>query len=93
MARPTIGKEDVARPTAKTAAETKHIVERSGRTYTTGIGLKESELTVLDDWANRLGVSRHATMVWCLRRGLDDLVSGKARPEVETKTTTKIRMP
>lgn len=95
MARPKIDAGDLASPTAKTASRStaKHVIERTGRTYTTGIGLKESELAVLADWAHRLGVSRHAIMVWCLRHGLEALVSGKTRPEVETKTTTKLRMP
>ena len=95
MARPTIDAEDLASPTAKTATRTdaKHVIERTGRTYTTGVGLKESEIDVLDDWAHRLSVSRHALMVWCLRYGMDALVSGQARPEVEKTTTTKLRMP
>ena len=91
--RTTIDKEELSKPTAQTAPAAKHIVERTGRTYTTGVGLKESELDVLDDWANRLSVTRHALMVWCLRHGLEALVSGKARPEVERTMTTKLRMP
>ena len=93
MARRTsIDSGELADPTAKTATEAKHVIERTGRTYPVGVGLKESEIALLDDWANRLGVARHAVMVWCLRFGLEALVSGKARPQVETTTTTRIRM-
>ena len=95
MARPKIDAGDLASPTAKTATrpDAKHVIERTGRTYTTGVGLKESEIDVLDDWAHRLGVSRHALMAWLLRTAMLDMVSGRIKPEVEKTTTTKLRMP
>jgi hypothetical protein len=71
----------------------KHVIERTGRSYTVGVGLKESEIGLLDEWARKYGVTRHGLMVWLLRTAMLDMMSGKIKPEVETKTTTKLRMP
>ena len=91
MARARIDAEELSDPTARTS-DAVHVIPMDGRTLSIGLGVKESELKVIEKLAHELDVSRNSLMRWALRSGLTAMVSGKAWPQVRTTTTTKLIM-
>ena len=71
------------------------IIPSEGRTITTGVGLKESELALLNKIASETGVARNALMRWMLRYVLRDYLAGKIdlSAELEIVQTRRLRMP
>jgi hypothetical protein len=61
-------------PGSKTAADA---VPATGRTISVGVGLKTSEVDMLDEIADDLGVSRNALMRYALRHFLTQYVTGE----------------
>ncbi|MFQ5407252.1 MAG: ribbon-helix-helix protein, CopG family [Anaerolineales bacterium] len=71
-------------------------VPATGRTMSVGVGLKESELHLLDRIAQELEVSRNALMRYALRYFLKAYRGGKIDPatDVETPAAKKrLKMP
>jgi len=75
--------------------ESDSIIPSEGRTITTGVGLKESELALLDKIAIETGVARNALLRWLLRYALQDYLAGKINlsAELEIVQTRRLRMP
>ena len=70
-------------------------IPAEGRTLPVGVGLKESEVAMLDDIASELGVARNALLRWAVRyfllqykRGAIDMTQ-----YVHKETKSKIDMP
>ena len=81
-------------PGSKTAAE--DAVPATGRTISIGVGLKESEVDMLDEIADTLGVSRNALMRYALRHFMTQYVTGEINPaeDVESPEPKKrLKMP
>ena len=81
-------------PGGKAAAE--DAVPAKGRTVSVGVGLKESEVDMLDEIADTLGVSRNALMRYALRHFLTQYVTGEINPaeDVEAPEPKKrLKMP
>lgn len=80
-------------PGSKTTADA---VPATGRTLSVGVGLKESEVDMLDGIAAELGVSRNALMRYALRHFLTQYLSGGINPaeDVEAPEPKKrLKMP
>ena len=56
--------------------KTSEVVPATGRTLPTGIGLKESEMALLDELAESCECSRNFLMRWFVRRGLAEHLAG-----------------
>lgn len=75
-------KPDITNPFAKTSpGETERRASNEdldqGRTISVGVGLKEGEVAVIDQFAGELGVTRNALMRWALRWFLLELRAGR----------------
>jgi len=68
-------------------------VKAEGRTVPVGVGLKESEVAMLDEIAGELGIARNALMRWGLRYFLKQYNAGNVDLETTTETKTTLRMP
>jgi hypothetical protein len=71
-------------------------VPATGRTISVGVGLKESEVDMLDEIAGTLDVSRNALMRYALRHFLTQYVTGEINPaeDVEApETKNRLKMP
>lgn len=71
-------------------------VPATGRTVSVGVGLKESEVAMLDEIADTLGVSRNALMRYALRHFMTQYVTGEINPaeDVESPEPKKrLKMP
>lgn len=68
-------------------------VPSTGYTRPVSVGLKESELELLDAHAERLGVARNALMRFMIRYGLELLEKDELRVPIEDQRKTSIKMP
>lgn len=90
MAKARMIDEDspLKRTTPESADSAAPVVPAEGYTRTVGVSLKESELAMLGDMAQRLGVSRNKLTRWVIRFGLGEILAGRVNPAdsvVETK--------
>ena len=58
-------------------------IPAEGRTLATGVGLKESELELLDGIAAQLGVARNGLIRYAVRYFLKAYLAGDVRPETQ----------
>lgn len=58
-------------------------IPAEGRTMATGVGLKESELELLDRIAEQLGVARNGLIRYAVRYFLKAYLAGDVRPETQ----------
>lgn len=58
-------------------------IPAEGRTMATGVGLKESELELLDQIAEQLGVARNGLIRYAVRYFLKAYLAGDVRPETQ----------
>ena len=58
-------------------------IPAEGRTMATGVGLKESELELLDRIADQLGVARNGLIRYAVRYFLKAYLAGDVRPETQ----------
>jgi len=71
-------------------------VPAKGRTLSVGVGLKESEVALLDEIADELGVTRNALMRYGLRYFLRQLQTGAldlAKDVQEPEMKKRLKMP
>jgi len=61
-------------------------IPATGRTLPTAVGLKESEIELLDDIAADLGIARNAVMRWALRWFLKEYRAGRVPMAKSVKT-------
>ena len=66
------------------------LVPAQGYTRPVSVGLKESELGLLDEAAERLGVARNAVMRYLIRDGLARLKTGQLEIPVKKQTSNSI---
>lgn len=64
-----------------------------GRTISVGVGLKEGEVSLFDDMAGELGITRNAIMAWALRHFLKQYQAGAIDLPIETETKRKLSAP
>ena len=85
-----------ARTTPLPHSETANDVEipAEGRTVPTSVGLKESEVELLDRIAEDYGIARNAVMRWALRWFLSEHQNGRVSlaSDVETPETPKNKL-
>ncbi len=68
----------------------------AGRTLSIGVGLKESEVAMLDEIVEELGVSRNSLMRYAIRHFLLQYQSGEIALEEDVERPTpkaKLKMP
>jgi len=71
-------------------------VPSTGRTLSVGVGLKESEVALLDEIAKELDVTRNALMRYGLRYFLSQLQTGKldmTKDVQEPEMKKRLKMP
>ena len=69
------------------------LIPAEGYTRPVSVGLKESELALLDEIAGQLAVARNAVMRYLIRDGLARLKMGQLEIPVERQTRNSIKMP
>ena len=80
-------------PFRRTEAKRADSLPAEGRTLAVGVGLKESEIQILDDVASQLGVSRNQVLRYAVRQFLKDYLSGMVQPEVTQELKRNLSMP
>lgn len=68
-------------------------VPATGRTLSVGVGLKESEVDLLDAIAAELGIARNALLRYLVRYGLAQYRSGKLEVPVRREERFRVEMP
>ena len=94
MAKQRPGLDDLFKKTA--APESGEVeVPAEGRTISVGVGLKESEVAMLDRIAGDLGVARNALMRYGLRYFLTAYLAGEVNmtEDVQERKSATLRMP
>lgn len=80
-------------PGGKTTADT---VPATGRTVSVGVGLKESEVAMLDEIVDELDITRNSLMRYAIRHFLTQYIEGEINPseDVEAPEPKKrLKMP
>jgi hypothetical protein len=90
MAKQRASIESPFRRTEPRAADT---VPAQGRTLPVGVGLKESEIQMLDTIAADHGVSRNQLLRFAVRSFLQDYVAGQVELDVTTEQKRSLNMP
>jgi len=68
-------------------------VPATGRTLSVGVGLKESEVDLLDAIAAELGIARNALLRYLVRYGLAEYRSGRLEVPVKREEHYRVEMP
>ncbi len=68
-------------------------VPATGRTLSVGVGLKESEVDLLDAIAGELGIARNALLRYLVRYGLAQFRSGRLEVPVRREERYRVEMP
>lgn len=70
-------------------------IPEEGRTLSTGVGLKESELKLVDQIADQLRVARNSILRYAIRHFLKEYLSGRIdlAGKVETTERRRLNMP
>lgn len=68
-------------------------VPATGRTLSVGVGLKESEVDLLDAIAAELGIARNALLRYLVRYGLAEYRSGRLEVPVRRVERYRVEMP
>ena len=68
-------------------------VPATGRTLSVGVGLKESEVDLLDAIAAELGIARNALLRYLVRYGLSQYRSGRLEVPVRREERYRVEMP
>jgi len=87
--------QPTAPPHARQAEQPSADLPATGRTVSIGVGLKESEVQLLDSIAEDAGLRRNALMRFAIRYFLKEYYAGRVdlSSSVETETKHKLRMP
>lgn len=95
MAKSRTGLDALFKKTEGEAVEAAVEVPAEGRTIAVGVGLKESEIALLDQVAGDLGVARNAVTRYAVRYFLTAYLRGDVdmTDQVEAKTKKSLRMP
>lgn len=83
--RPKTARASVLKRTKASRPKDAADVPATGRTLSVGVGLKESEVTMLDAVAQELDVTRNAVMRYALRYFLKAYRTGKADPAADVE--------
>jgi len=67
-------------------------VPATGRTLSIGVGLKESEVDLLDAIAGELGIARNALLRYLVRFGLGEYRSGRLDIPVKREERVRVEM-
>lgn len=68
-------------------------VPATGRTLSIGVGLKESEVDLLDAIAGELGIARNALLRYLVRYGLAQYRAGRLEIPVRREERYRVEMP
>jgi len=68
-------------------------VPATGRTLSVGVGLKESEVDMLDAIAAELGIARNALLRYLVRFGLSEYRAGRLEVPVRREERYRVEMP
>jgi hypothetical protein len=68
-------------------------VPATGRTLSVGVGLKESEVDLLDAIAGELGIARNALLRYLVRYGLAQYRAGRLDVPVRREERYRVEMP
>lgn len=68
-------------------------VPATGRTLSVGVGLKESEVDLLDAIAGELGIARNALLRYLVRHGLAQYRAGRLEVPVRREERYRVEMP
>jgi hypothetical protein len=68
-------------------------VPATGRTLSVGVGLKQSEVDLLDAIATELGIARNALLRYLVRYGLAQYRSGRLEVPVRREERYRVEMP
>lgn len=95
MAKRSTGLDALFKPTEGDVPVAVVEVPAEGRTIAVGVGLKESEVALLDQVAEDLGVARNAVTRYAVRFFLAAYLRGEVdlTDQVEAKTKKSLRMP
>ena len=96
MAKRQTGLDNIFKKTEGGTATPAAEVPSSGRTLSVGVGLKESEVALLDEIAKELDVTRNALMRYGLRYFLSQLQAGKldmTKDVQEPEMKKRLKMP
>lgn len=67
-------------------------VPATGRTLSVGVGLKESEVDLLDAIAGELGIARNALLRYLVRYGLAQYRAGRLEVPVRREERNRVEM-
>jgi hypothetical protein len=96
MAKRQTNLDNIFKKTEGSTASSTQEVPAKGRTLSVGVGLKESEVALLDEIADELGVTRNALMRYGLRYFLRQLQAGTldlAKDVQEPEMKKRLKMP
>lgn len=96
MAKRQTGLDNIFKKTEGGPAAPTADVPSTGRTLSVGVGLKESEVALLDEIAKELDVTRNALMRYGLRYFLGQLQAGKldmTKDVQEPEMKKRLKMP
>lgn len=96
MAKRQTGLDNIFKKTESETTAPAAEVPSTGRTLSVGVGLKESEVALLDEIAKELDVTRNALMRYGLRYFLGQLQAGKldmAKDVQEPEMKKRLKMP
>lgn len=96
MAKRQTGLDNIFKKTESGTTTPAAEVPSTGRTLSVGVGLKESEVALLDEIAKELDVTRNALMRYGLRYFLGQLQAGKldmAKDVQEPEMKKRLKMP
>lgn len=96
MAKRQTNLDNIFKKTEGSTASPTQEVPAKGRTLSVGVGLKESEVALLDEIADELGVTRNALMRYGLRYFLRQLQTGTldlAKDVQEPEMKKRLKMP
>jgi hypothetical protein len=68
-------------------------IPATGRTLSVGVGLKESEVDLLDAIASELGIARNALLRYLVRYGLAQYRAGRLEVPVRREERFRVEMP
>ena len=85
----------LTKPTGKPPDTAAGAIPATGRTIPVGVGLKESEVHMLDEIGQDVGLARNALMRYAVRFFLREYIAGRVdlAGSVETETKRRLRMP
>lgn len=96
MAKRQTNLDSIFKKTEASTASPTPGVPAKGRTLSVGVGLKESEVALLDEIAKELDVTRNALMRYGLRYFLSQLQAGKldmTKDVQEPEMKKRLKMP